>query len=287
MSPILAWPSTPWLLRNFGDCPRQNTGRTTLIASDAVGVGHRRTQVAKPSPLFRLAPLRLLFPLIVGVGIRKLRGDLPAERRATAFVLLASGVGNNPDAVSSVRGTNGARRNTMPFRISPDLGQVSEYSAQPSTKQRCHVLQDREAWSYQANGSNDVPVESRTGSGKSGAGPGIANVLTGESGRDNIRFAFIELPRFNVIVARHVGPVLRQHVACERINLAERHRLESARALQAKAEAANAAEEVKDTKGHLRSSVHDFGVRFCWRHAASAASYERAESSRLAAHSPA
>jgi hypothetical protein len=44
----------------------------------------------------------------VGRGERKLRGDLPAERSAIAFVLLASGVGSNdPDAVPLVRRTNG------------------------------------------------------------------------------------------------------------------------------------------------------------------------------------
>jgi hypothetical protein len=44
----------------------------------------------------------------VGSGARKFRGERPADRSATAFVLLASGVGSNdPYAVALVRSTNG------------------------------------------------------------------------------------------------------------------------------------------------------------------------------------
>ena len=114
----------------------------------------------------RCAPASVLLPLSpsvargVGKGAKKFRGDRPAERSAIAFVLLASGVGSNPDAVSSVRGTNGARRYAMPFRVIPDLGQVPKNGVQPSTKQRCHVLQQDELGSNHANGSNHFPPES-------------------------------------------------------------------------------------------------------------------------------
>src|SRR5687767_8576550 len=52
--------------------------------------------------------------------------------------------------------------------------------------------------------------------------------------------------RPNVIVARHRRPMLRQHLAAERVDLAERHRAEAARALQTKVEAAYASEEAED-----------------------------------------
>jgi hypothetical protein len=123
-------------------------------------------------------------------------------------VLLASGVGNNPDAVSSVRGTNGARRYAMPFRIIPDLGHVPENNVQPATKQRCHVLQDRVERSYQAKGSNDFPVESRTGSGKSGAITGEADVLAWESGSDNIGLARSEIVCRHIVVAWDAWEIL-------------------------------------------------------------------------------
>ena len=110
-----------------------------------------------------------------GVGhsaLLKSFGPLPFERIAISFVLLASGVGNNPNPVPPVRRTNGGSRYAMPLRIIPDLGHVSENGSQPSTKERCHVLQHSVSRSNHAKGSNHFPVESRTGSGKSGANPG-------------------------------------------------------------------------------------------------------------------
>jgi len=116
---------------------------------------------------------------------REFVGKVSSERGAP-FQSLADGVGHDPYSVSAVRGTNGARRNAMPFRIIPDLGQVPENGSHPPNKERCHVFQDRKFRSYQANGSNQFPVESRTLAGKSGAGPGETDVLTGEPAADDI-----------------------------------------------------------------------------------------------------
>ena len=54
---------------------------------------------------------------------------------ATPPPLSTLGVGQNPDSVSSVRGTNVGSWYAVPFRVIPDLGQVSENVAKPSTKQ--------------------------------------------------------------------------------------------------------------------------------------------------------
>jgi hypothetical protein len=190
------------------------------------------------------------------MGFKKFRGERPAERSATAFVLLASGVGNNPYPVSSVRCTNGTRRNAMPFRIIPDRGQVSENNVQPSTKQRCHVLQDSVLWSNQANGSNDFPVESRTGSGQTGADPGKGNILTWESGCDNIGFAFLEVVGCHVAVAGDAGEILGKHGLRMRLHFAERDGLETASPFEAKAKAADAAEKIENAKLRHRSPSH-------------------------------
>jgi hypothetical protein len=168
----------------------------------------------------------------VGRGARKFLGERPADRSATPFVLLASGVGNNPYPVSSVRGANGARRYAMPFRVMPDLGQVSEYRVQPSTKQRCHVLQHRVSRSNHAKGSNNFPVESGTGAGKSGAFAGKADVLTRKACADNIRLAPLEIVSRYVVVARHMRPVFRQHGAGVGLHFAKADRLAEARAFQ-------------------------------------------------------
>jgi hypothetical protein len=192
----------------------------------------------------KLPRFKASFALGVGIDARKLRGERPAERSATAFVLLASGVGNNPDAVSSVRCTNGTRRYAMPFRIIPDRGQVSENGSQPSTKQRCHVLQHSAEWSNHANGSNDFPVESRTGSGKSGAVSGETDVLTREPSRDNICFTFLEFHCGNVVVARYAAKVLFQNGASVGLHLAKPDSLETASPFKAQAEAADTRKQI-------------------------------------------
>jgi len=107
------------------------------IWSDAVGVGTEWEGFATmPSA-----------NALVGSGARKSRGDLPPERIAVAFVLLASGVGNNPEPVAAVRGANGGSWYAVPPRIIPERGQVSENVSKPSTKERCDVFHDDEGGS--------------------------------------------------------------------------------------------------------------------------------------------
>ena len=184
----------------------------------------------------------LLSPTVgVGKGARKFRGDLPAERRATAFVLLASGVGNNPDSVASVRRTNGARWNAMPFRVIPDLGQGPENNVQPSTKQRCHVLQDDVSGSNHASGSNHFPEESRTGAGKSGACTGIGEVLAREARADDIGIGILSL-RY----VAHVGSVReaqRENARGVVVQLGNGDGAETACALKPQVEAADTREQ--------------------------------------------
>jgi len=60
---------------------------------------------------------------------------------------LAVCVGNNPDAISPVRGADGTSGDTIPRRIVPERGKVSENSAHPETKQAWDVLHDDEAGS--------------------------------------------------------------------------------------------------------------------------------------------
>jgi hypothetical protein len=153
-------------------------------------------------------------------------------------IAVAVRVGKYPQPIPLVRETNGARRYAMPLRVMPDLGQVSENSAHPPIKQRCHVLHDCVARSYQANGSYQFPPESRTLTGKSGASTGEADVLARKTSCNDISHSFAKLHRGNIVVARHSRPMLRQHAAAERVNLAKRYRLKPARTFQAKAEAA-------------------------------------------------
>jgi hypothetical protein len=219
--------------------------------SDALGVGHFFAKAGSPFLgllVSKFPRFKASFALGVGIDARKLRGERPAERSATAFVLLASGVGNNPYPVSSVRCTNGTRRYAMPFRVIPDRGHVSENCSQPSTKQRCHVLQHSPSRSNHAKGSNDFPVESRTGSGKSGAVAGKTDVLTREPSRDDIRFTFLEFHRGYVFIAGNWPEILFKNRPSVGLHFAKSNGLEPASALQAQAETADTGKKVDDTK---------------------------------------
>jgi hypothetical protein len=59
--------------------------------------------------------------------------------------VVAVGVGNDPNAIPSVRGADGGRRYTVPLRIIPARGQLSENTSKPSSKERCDILHDDDA----------------------------------------------------------------------------------------------------------------------------------------------
>jgi hypothetical protein len=76
--------------------------------------------------------------------------------------------------------------------------------------------------------------------------PGQAKGLTRESAGNKVDCSDISARQLsNVFVNWNVRPMLRQHPAAKRIDLAKRRGLESARTFQAEAEAANAAEQVE------------------------------------------
>ncbi len=165
----------------------------------------------------------------------------------------AIGVGNNPDPISFVRGADGERRYTIPLSITPALGQVPENSSHPISKQRCHVLHDCVARSYQANGSHKFPVESRTGSGKTGALSCVRYILTGEAADDDIGFAWSEFSGGDVIVAGDPWKVFGEDFSTERIDLAERDGSHSG-SFEPEAETADSTKEVEDIGRHSHSA---------------------------------
>ena len=109
-----------------------------MSASDARGVGSKRL-ASTTSRFGFLSPLRA---------------------SVTAPVILARGVGNDPNPVPFVRGADGFRWYAIPLSVKPALGQVPENDAHPISKQRCHVLHNCVLRSYHAKGSHQFPVES-------------------------------------------------------------------------------------------------------------------------------
>lgn len=106
--------------------------------SPTVGVGHMRRSTALTitvnDVIVRRGP-----PFIRAFIAKCASGVFPSS--------CATGVGHNEDPVTAVRGADGGSRYAVPFRVVPDLGQVSEYSPEPQGKVPCDVLQEHESGS--------------------------------------------------------------------------------------------------------------------------------------------
>lgn len=166
-----AWPTTTV----NGSVPRLPFGLAAPLIvrlSRATGVGHSLAACARfspnPFPVWCL-PFASVFAFTssrfassssadqfsrvkttVGVGqsgFKKFRGERPPERMAEAFVLLASGVGNNPEAGAKMGGADVGSSYAIPDSIIPEAGQVFENDSKSSTKERCDVLHEHEAGS--------------------------------------------------------------------------------------------------------------------------------------------
>jgi hypothetical protein len=72
------------------------------------------------------------------------------------LVLLASGVGNNPDSVSAVGRTNVGCRNNSPLRIEPQRGKVGEDNVESSKSEHWAVFNVCVSRSYLPNDSRHV-----------------------------------------------------------------------------------------------------------------------------------
>lgn len=191
----------------------------------------------------------------------------------------AVGVGNHPYSAPPMPGANVGSWNVMPFRIIPDLGQVSENSAKPSarpltwaSKQVCDVLQENELRSYFANKSRDFRPKAGSGSvSETSALSGNADVLAREAPADDIDSNSVSVQSVgcecsDIVVLPHMGPVLRQDAAAERIDLAERDRLEAARALKAQVETADTCKQGEDAQlAHCIPAASSAGVRYVMR----------------------
>jgi len=76
--------------------------------------------------------------------------------------------------------------------------------------------------------------------------PGCGKWLARVASANNINWSDIFASQFSHVVEdRDTRPMFRQHLAGERLDLAEGHGLEPARAFQAEGEAADAAEKIK------------------------------------------
>jgi hypothetical protein len=143
-----------------------------------------------------------------------------------------------------VRGSHVAGPYAIPFRVIADLGQVPENFAHPSSKQRCHVLHDREGRSNHANGSKKFPPESRAFAGKSGALSSKADILAREPTADNVGISFCMVDGADIFMDWDIWPMVGEDFAGARVVFTEGNCSHSG-SFEAKGEPSNSREKVK------------------------------------------
>lgn len=162
------------------------------------------------------------------------------------FHIDALRVGHNPDAIARLGKANVGRRYAIPFRIVPDRGQVSEYSAKPSIKQCCDVLHEDEVGSKLASKSVDFAPEPRARAFNPCTFPGVADILAREATGNDIDAVDSVVSQSNcregsdIIILPCLRKMLAEKPAAKLVDLAEGDSFEAASALQAKAKAAYA-----------------------------------------------
>ena len=140
----------------------------------------------------------------------------------------------------------------MPFRIIPDRSEAPEHFVQSSRAKGWDVFDDGDLRADFGNEPVELEPETASAPAKSGSSTGEADVLTGKSSADNVDGSNICPSQSPYILEdRHVRPMLAQHRAAVRLDLAERHG-GHARALKTEAEATDAAEQVEHLHNFIR-----------------------------------
>jgi hypothetical protein len=80
----------------------------------------------------------------------------PAVAFAVEVLSVAAGVGQQEDSLPSMGRTDLRRRETVPFRIEPERGQVSENVSKSARKEPWHVLHEDVSGSKLANETGEL-----------------------------------------------------------------------------------------------------------------------------------
>jgi hypothetical protein len=140
-----------------------------------------------------------------------------------------------------------------------ERGKVSENVDESSSAKSPHVFHEDVARSKLANETRKLSPQSRLLTFQTGTLAGERDVGAGEASADDVGLDSIgskpgSVKFSDIVVDRHVGPVLAQDAPAELVDLAEGHRLEPAGALKSQAEAAQATEQVQNLE--LRGGTH-------------------------------
>lgn len=135
----------------------------------------------------RTLTVGLSSPFVTPNAHSRLRRRPPLSSKASAragpdesFDSDATGVGNDPDALSTVCATELARAKHSPFRIVPHVGQVPENALQPPPNESIDVLHKHASREKLANDSCKLKPKSTPGICEPIAWPSNADSLAGE-----------------------------------------------------------------------------------------------------------
>lgn len=197
------------------------------------------------------------------------REGMYVPRRSAAFLELLPpafdtpllrGVGKksrDPNSISDMGGAKVGSLNAVPDCIIPERGQVTEDASEPcaagSRKQLWNVLHDRDAGSKLANKSGVLSPQAGAFAINSRSAASLGKVLARETARNDIDGNSIGSKSLcgesaDVVIARHLRPMFRQHGAGEFLDFAERDGFEAARSFQPEAEPTNSAEQIQQAK---------------------------------------
>ncbi len=161
----------------------------------------------------------------------------------------AVGVGHNEHASSHVWRPHGARGYNRPLSVIPDSGQISANGRHASPEKRGDIFHEDVGGSKLANKTGVLAPKSRPSTFNAGAFACVRDVLAREPAANNVDCSdMLGLQLSNVAVDGNAGPMLGEHAARELLDLAEGHRLETARPLKPQAEAADAAEKIENAQ---------------------------------------
>jgi hypothetical protein len=144
-----------------------------------------------------------------------------------------------------MRRTNGGSRYSVPLRVIPERGKVRENLGESSSAKSPDVLHKREAWSKLANQAGELSPKAASLSVKTCTAAGQRDVLAREApadgvdGPDPVGSKPGSVKVSHVFIDGHAWPVLGQHLAAKRIDLAQRDGAK-ARPLQAQRKPADA-----------------------------------------------
>jgi hypothetical protein len=181
----------------------------------AVAVGQNLTAAASGVPI----PL----PLRPFATSRSLRDS----HDSPSFATLASGVGHDEDALSSVGRSDVCGGNPQGARSVSEHVQLVSDRTQPFTRTRRDVFDDDEARADLPDDAGEVVPEAGSRAAEPSALSGSADVLAREpsANKVNVRPAS---RGSDILEPLDVGPVLRQHRTAERVQLAlPEHRTEA------------------------------------------------------------